>query len=64
MVAHSVSAVQERQVLVVVLHTGVAPEQSALLVHCTQAPVCREQMGKDPLFLAAHWPLVVHPEQA
>jgi hypothetical protein len=31
--AHSASAAQERQVLVVVLQTGVEPEQSALLAH-------------------------------
>jgi hypothetical protein len=61
--AHSVSAVQERQVLVVVLQMGVAPEQSVLLPHCTQPPVCTEQMGNSPLFLAAHWLLAVHPEQ-
>jgi len=61
--AHSVSAVQERQVLVMVLQTGVVPEQSALLAHWTQVPVCTEQAGKAALFLAAHWLLAVHPEQ-
>jgi predicted metal-dependent phosphotriesterase family hydrolase len=39
MPTHSVSAVQARQVFVVVLQMGVAPEQVVLSVHCTHLPV-------------------------
>jgi hypothetical protein len=35
---HSVSAVQARQVFVVVLQIGVLPEHWVLLVHCTHWP--------------------------
>jgi hypothetical protein len=34
--------------LVVVLHVGVVPEQLALEVHCTQAPVDVLQIGVEP----------------
>ena len=51
--AHSVSAVHARQVFVLVLQMGVAPEQSVLPVHWTQAPVARAQAGRAGL-LAAH----------
>jgi hypothetical protein len=37
--AHSLSAVQGRQVLVLVLQMGVEPEQVELSVHCTHAPL-------------------------
>ena len=50
---HSLSAVHARQVLVGVLQTGVAPEQSVFTVHWTHAPAA-EHAGSAPLF-AVHW---------
>jgi hypothetical protein len=52
MAVHSLSAVHARQVFVVVLHTGVVPEQVVLSVHCTHAPAA-EHAGRAVLF-AAH----------
>lgn len=44
MAEHSLSAVHERHVFVVVLQIGVVPEHVVLSVHATQAPVL-EQAG-------------------
>lgn len=50
---------QARQVLVVVLQTGVVPEQVELSMHCTHAPL--EEHAGRAVSAAAHWADVVHP---
>ena len=59
--AHSVSAVQARQVFVAVSQIGVAPAQAELSVHWTHLPA-EEHAGVVALF-AAHWAAVVQAVQ-
>jgi hypothetical protein len=59
MAEHSLSAVQARQVLVVVLQIGVVPEQVVLSMHATHAPVVEHAGWVEST--AAHWPEDVHP---
>jgi len=59
MATHSLSAVHARQVFVVLLQMGVAPEQVELSVHCTHAPVA-EHAGRVAS-AAAHSAPLVHP---
>ena len=59
-IGHSESAEHLRQAWVAMLHTGVVPEQLALLVHTTHAPDAVSQTGVAPphwlVFVAEHWP--------
>jgi len=61
MPVQSLSAVHARQVLVVVLQTGVVPEQSVFAVHCTHAPAA-EHAGRAAL-LVVHWLAAVQAVQ-
>jgi hypothetical protein len=59
--AHSLSAMQPRQVFVDVAQMGVVPEQVLLPVHCTQAPLLAQ--AGVALFLVAHWLAAVQAVQ-
>jgi hypothetical protein len=61
MAAHSLSAVQARQVFVALLQIGVAPEHVESSVHWTHAPVAAH--AGCVASTAVHWDALVHPAQ-